>query len=115
MKFMTVSRSSAAEWEYVLLPTCSIRCRACEGLEDLQSLRITYPRSFSRSIYPGGQYEQLDGRLLISATLRYVVKVHGLALMHIHHSMDIDMDNIIDEFCNKNPRRMRISNILKDD
>ena len=39
----------------------------------------------------------------------------GLALMHIHHSMDIDLDNIIDEFCQKHPRRMRLSNILKDD
>ena len=39
-------------------------------------------------------------------------RLHGLALMHAHREMELDLEKIIDLFANLHPRRMRIENIL---
>ena len=38
----------------------------------------------------------------------------GLALMNIHLDIPINIDEIIDDFSQKHPRRMQLENILKD-
>ena len=41
-------------------------------------------------------------------------RLTGLALMHIHSDMDINLDEIIDNFAREHPRRMKLDCILKD-
>ena len=43
-----------------------------------------------------------------------VDRLTGLALMHIHKDMIVDIDQIIDMFARKHPRRMKLECILKD-
>ena len=39
-------------------------------------------------------------------------RLNGLALMHAHREMELDLEQIIDLFANLHPRRMRMENIL---
>jgi len=39
--------------------------------------------------------------------------MNGLLLMHIHYTMSMDTDAIIDEFARRNPRRMQLLDILQ--
>ena len=41
-------------------------------------------------------------------------RLNGLALMHAHREMELDLEQIIDLFANLHPRRMRMENILND-
>ena len=41
-------------------------------------------------------------------------RLSGLALMHIHYGMELDLDEIINIFARKHPRRMVLSDILCD-
>jgi len=41
-------------------------------------------------------------------------RLSSLALIHIHYDMDIDIENVIKAFCQKQPRRMNFGNIMKD-
>ena len=41
-------------------------------------------------------------------------RLSGLALMHIHYGMELDLDEIINIFARKRPRRMVLSDILCD-
>ena len=36
----------------------------------------------------------------------------GLALMHIHYGMELNLDEIVDSFARKNPRIIMLTNIL---
>ena len=38
-------------------------------------------------------------------------RLNGLALMHAHREMELDLEKIIDLFANLHPRRMRMENI----
>jgi len=38
----------------------------------------------------------------------------GLALLHIHYNMEIDLDEIICRFARLHPRRMELANILSE-
>jgi len=40
-------------------------------------------------------------------------RMNGLLLMHIHYTMSMDTDAIIDEFARRNPRRMQLLDILQ--
>ena len=42
-------------------------------------------------------------------------RLNGLALMHAHREIPLDLDEIIDSFARKHPRRMRMVNILCGD
>ena len=42
-------------------------------------------------------------------------RLNGLALMHAHHEIALDLDEIIDLFASKHPKRMRMANILCSD
>ena len=39
-------------------------------------------------------------------------RLNGLALMHAHREMELDLEKIVDLFANLHPRRMRMENIL---
>ena len=41
-------------------------------------------------------------------------RLSGLALMHINYSMEIDLDEVINIFARKHPRRMALADILTD-
>ncbi|KAK2154514.1 hypothetical protein LSH36_266g00001 [Paralvinella palmiformis] len=41
-------------------------------------------------------------------------RINGLALMHVHYGLDIDIQWVIDEFARRNPRRMNLINVLAD-
>lgn len=41
-------------------------------------------------------------------------RLTGLALMHIHKDIDVDIEEIIDSFAQEHPRRMKLDCILKD-
>ena len=41
-------------------------------------------------------------------------RLNGLALMHAHREMELDLEKIIDLFANLHPRRMRMENILNE-
>lgn len=41
-------------------------------------------------------------------------RLNGLALMHAHRGMELDLEQIIDLFANLHPRRMRMENILNE-
>ena len=41
-------------------------------------------------------------------------RLTGLALVHIHKDMDVDSEEIIDNFATGQPRRMKLDCILKD-
>ena len=41
-------------------------------------------------------------------------RLNGLALMHAHREMELDLEQIIDLFDNLHPRRMRMENILNE-
>ena len=51
-------------------------------------------------------------------TLRSTIsqdRLNGLALLHVHYSMHIDLDKVIDLFRRKHPRRLTLFNILDTD
>ena len=41
-------------------------------------------------------------------------RLNGLALMHAHREMELDLEQIIDLFANLHPRRMRMENLLNE-
>ena len=41
-------------------------------------------------------------------------RLNGLALMHAHREMELDLEKIIDLFATLHPRRMRMENILNE-
>ena len=41
-------------------------------------------------------------------------RLNGLALMHAHRAMELDLEQIIDLFANLYPRRMRMENVLNE-
>ena len=41
-------------------------------------------------------------------------RINGLALMHVHYGVDIDIQWVTDEFARRNPRRMKLINVLAD-
>ena len=41
-------------------------------------------------------------------------RLNGLALMHAHREMELDLEQNIDLFANLHPRRMRMENILNE-
>jgi len=41
-------------------------------------------------------------------------RLNGLALMHAHRGMELDLEQIIDLFANLHPRRMRMENIVNE-
>lgn len=41
-------------------------------------------------------------------------RLNGLALMHAHRDMELDLEKVIDLFANLHPRRMRMENILNE-
>lgn len=42
-------------------------------------------------------------------------RLTGLTLLHVHRDIEIDLDSAIDSFARKNPRRMRMTEILSDE
>ena len=42
------------------------------------------------------------------------MNVSPLSLLHFHRDIDINTDEIIDEFARRYPRRMQLANILCD-
>ena len=40
--------------------------------------------------------------------------LNGLALMHTHAEIELDLNELIDLFANPDPRGMRMANILED-
>jgi len=41
-------------------------------------------------------------------------RLSSLALVHIHYDMEIDLDEVVTIFFVKEPRRMQLTNILRD-
>lgn len=41
-------------------------------------------------------------------------RLNGLALMHAHREMELDIEQILDLFANLHPWRMRMDNILNE-
>ena len=41
-------------------------------------------------------------------------KLSSLALMHIHHQVKIDLDEVVNLFATKHPRRLELGTILRD-
>ena len=41
-------------------------------------------------------------------------RMNGLLLLHIHRNMKIDIEEIVTEFARRNPRRMKLLDILED-
>ena len=41
-------------------------------------------------------------------------RLNGLALMHAHREMELDLEKIVDLFANLHPRKMRMENILNE-
>ena len=41
-------------------------------------------------------------------------RLNGLALMHVHYSMNLEVDVIVEQFCKMHPRRMELIDIMKD-
>ena len=41
-------------------------------------------------------------------------RLNGLALIHAHREMELDLEKIIDLFANLHPRRMGMENILNE-
>ncbi|XP_073228860.1 52 kDa repressor of the inhibitor of the protein kinase-like [Porites lutea] len=41
-------------------------------------------------------------------------RLNGLALMHAHREMELDLEKVVDLFANLHPRRMRMENILNE-
>ena len=41
-------------------------------------------------------------------------RLNGLALMHAHREMELDLEKILDLFANLHPKRMRVENILNE-
>ena len=42
-------------------------------------------------------------------------RLSGLALMHVHYGMELNLEEIIDIFARKHPRRIMLADILRDD
>lgn len=42
-------------------------------------------------------------------------KFTGLALMNVHSDISLDINELIDVFASRHPRRMKLTNILDDD
>ena len=41
-------------------------------------------------------------------------RVNGLAALHVHKHLPLDLENMIDDFAAMYPRRMMMTNILND-
>ena len=41
-------------------------------------------------------------------------RLSSLALMHIHYQVKIDLDEVVNLFATKHPRRLELGTILKD-
>ena len=41
-------------------------------------------------------------------------RLSGLALLHIHRDIQIDISNIIEEFSRRHPRKLRLSNLFEE-
>lgn len=41
-------------------------------------------------------------------------RLTGLALMNIHKNMPVNIEEVIENFAREDPRRMKLSNIIKD-
>lgn len=42
-------------------------------------------------------------------------RLNGLALLHIHHEIDLDVHEVIDRFAIRHPRRMKLITFLDSD
>ena len=42
------------------------------------------------------------------------LRLTGLALLHIHRDISVDVPAIIDEFSHRHPRKLKLTNILED-
>lgn len=71
---------------------------------------------FKTIIFCGKNNIVLRGRNLKTYLRNTMVqdRLNGLALMHAHREMELDLEQIIDLFANLHPRRMRMENILNE-
>ena len=59
----------------------------------------------------------ISGLRRLKTFLRTTMKeerMNGLLLLHIHRNMRLDIEEIITEFARRNPRRMKLVDVLKD-
>jgi hypothetical protein len=42
-------------------------------------------------------------------------RLNGLALLHTHYSMDLDLEGVLDIFATQHPRRLSMINILQSE
>ena len=41
-------------------------------------------------------------------------RLNGLALLHVHYSLPLNVTEIVDKFCRSNPRRMELNDLIFD-
>ena len=41
-------------------------------------------------------------------------RLSSLALMHIHYDTDIDLEEVVDVFAKKHPRKLELTTVLRD-
>ena len=41
-------------------------------------------------------------------------RLSSLSLLHVHKDIDINIDEVIDEFARRHPRQLQLANILSD-
>ena len=41
-------------------------------------------------------------------------RLTGLALMHIHYDIKVDLELVVDNFAKRNPRKMELKNLIFD-
>ena len=70
---------------------CTIGVTSCE--DERANSELTYLKTYLRS------------------TMRQE-RLNGLALMHIHYKMPIDLEQIVDAFARKHPRRLQLNDML---
>jgi len=54
---------------------------------------------------------------LLKTYLRTIMgqsRLNGLALMHVHYRLELNMKKIIDSFARKHPRRIMLNDIIND-
>ena len=42
-------------------------------------------------------------------------RMNGLALLHVHRDLELDLEKIVDLFAMKHPRRIEMINVLNSD
>ena len=42
-------------------------------------------------------------------------RMNGLALMRVHYGLDIDLEDVVDMFARRHPRRLKLPNIVESD